>query len=110
MKVICISGSVGTGKTTLAKRLAKKLSYKYIDINKIIKEQNLREKYDRKRKCYVIDTKKLNKALISHIKLLNKPLPRVASEPLLAKKICGSVHYHKMRAKNTGKKAKKEGI
>jgi len=71
MKVICISGSVGTGKTTLAKRLAKKLSYKYIDINKIIKEQNLREKYDRKRKCYVIDVKKLNKAIISLIKSLS---------------------------------------
>ncbi len=70
MKVLAISGSVGTGKTNLAKKLAKKLGYKYVDVSKIIKEQKLAESYDKKRKCWVVDTKKLNKALISFVKSL----------------------------------------
>ena len=41
MKVIIISGTPGTGKTTLAKKLAKKLDFEYIDINKIIKKYGL---------------------------------------------------------------------
>ncbi|MBU2639999.1 MAG: adenylate kinase family protein [Nanoarchaeota archaeon] len=74
MKVICVSGSVGVGKTTYAKRLAKKLRYEYIDLNKVINENRLKEKYDRKRKCYEIDVKKLNKVLIKLIKESEKSL------------------------------------
>jgi len=76
MKTIIISGSVGTGKTTIAKKLAKKLKYRYVDVNKIIKEKKLREKYDKKRRCYVIDTEKLNKSLISLIKSSDTSLAR----------------------------------
>lgn len=72
MKIIAISGSVGTGKTTLAKLLAKKLDYTYLDVAKLIKEKNLQEFYDKKRKCYVVDTKKLNKTLIRIINQAKK--------------------------------------
>ena len=68
MKAICITGSVGTGKTTLAKKLAKALKYKYVDVNSIIKKHKLHDSYDRKNKCFVVDTKKLNKFLIKLIK------------------------------------------
>ena len=69
MKTIIVTGSVGTGKTTLSKKLSKILKYKYLDVNKIIKEnKELREEYDRKNKCYIINTKKLNKLLIEIIK------------------------------------------
>jgi len=82
MKVICISGSVGTGKTTLAKRLAKKLNYRYVDVNKIIKEQNLRERYDRKRRCYVVDVKKLNKSLI---RIINNHKKSIKNKSIIKK-------------------------
>ena len=52
MKLI-ISGTPGTGKTTIAKKLAKKLNLRYIDVNKIIKLHNLAESYDKKRKTRV---------------------------------------------------------
>ena len=68
MKTICISGTPGTGKTTLAKKISQKINFKFIDVNKIIKQNKLSEKYDKKRKCHVIDTKKLNKILIKIIK------------------------------------------
>ncbi|TKJ17359.1 kinase [Candidatus Woesearchaeota archaeon B3_Woes] len=64
MTVICISGTPCTGKTTLAKKLSKQFIYEYIDVNKLIKDNKLDEKYDRKKRCYVVDVKKLNKLLI----------------------------------------------
>lgn len=67
-KVFIVTGSVGTGKTTLAKKLARKKKAKYVDVNKIIDEYKLGEGYDKKRKCKIVDVKKLNKALIKIIK------------------------------------------
>ena len=66
--IICISGTPGTGKTTLAKSISKKIKCAYLDVNKIIQENNLEEGYDQKRKCKIIDTKKLSKILIKLIK------------------------------------------
>lgn len=68
VKIIIVTGSVCTGKTTIAKRLAKKSKAKYIDVNKLIKDYKLSEGYDRKRKCKIVDVKKLNKVLIKLIK------------------------------------------
>ena len=61
--IIIISGSVGTGKTTLAKRLAKSLNYKYLDVKKLILDKNIAGEYDKKRNCIIVDIKKLNAAL-----------------------------------------------
>ena len=68
VKVIIVTGSVGTGKTFVSKKLAKKNKAKYVDVNKIIKNYKLSEGYDKKRKCKVVDVKKLNKVLIKMIK------------------------------------------
>ena len=74
MKTIIVSGTPGTGKTELAKELAKKLKYKYIDINKLIKENNLSDGYDRKKECEIVDTEKLSKFLVGFIKKSKKNL------------------------------------
>jgi adenylate kinase len=68
MKTIIVTGSVGSGKTTLSKKLAKKLYLKYIDVNKLITENKLDSGYDKKRKCKIIDIKKLNNFIINLIK------------------------------------------
>jgi len=67
MKLIIVTGSVGTGKTTLSKKLAEKLNFIYVDANKIIKKYNLSENYDKKRKTKIVDIERLNKALIKEI-------------------------------------------
>ena len=67
MKVMIVTGTPGTGKTTIAKRMAKKYKAEYIDVNVVIKEHKLRESYDKKRKSYVVDIKKLNKVLVKLI-------------------------------------------
>lgn len=68
VKVVIVTGSVGTGKTTVAKRLAKKNKAKYLDVNKVIEDYKLCEGYDEKRKCKIIDVRKLSKVLIKIIK------------------------------------------
>lgn len=69
--IIIVSGSVGTGKTKIAKIIAKKYNLKYIDVTKLIRENKLYEDYDKKFKTYIIDIKKLNKFLIKLIKKEN---------------------------------------
>ena len=67
MRVI-VTGSVGTGKTTVAKALAKKFKLKYMDVNKIIKENKLVEGYDKELDTKLVDVNKLVKVLIKIIK------------------------------------------
>jgi len=71
-QVIIITGSIATGKTTLAKKLCKKKNYHYLDVNKVIQQYKLAEGYDEKRKAVIVDTKKLNKKLINIIKTHQK--------------------------------------
>ena len=68
MKTIVITGTPGTGKTTLSKKLAKRLNFYYVDINKIISRYSLSESYDKKRKTKIVDINKLNRILIEEIK------------------------------------------
>ena len=74
MKIIIITGTPGTGKTVLAKKLANLLNFTYIDVNLIIKTNKLSLNYDKKRSTYIINTNKLNRILISLIKNSNKSL------------------------------------
>ncbi|MFH1455669.1 MAG: adenylate kinase family protein [archaeon] len=64
MIVIVCTGTPGTGKTALAKKLANDLKYDYVDVNKVIDDNKLIEEYDEKRNTYVVDEEKLSKILI----------------------------------------------
>lgn len=66
--IIIVSGTPGTGKTTLSKKIAKKNNFEYLDVNKIIEENNLSEGYDKEKDCKIIDIDKLNDILIRIIK------------------------------------------
>ena len=70
MKVIVVTGTPGTGKTTLSKSLAQRLNFLYLDANKFILKNKLSQGYDKKRKTKIVDVGKLNKALINEISLL----------------------------------------
>lgn len=69
-EVIIVTGSVGSGKTTISKALAKKLKFTYLDVNTLIsKNPSVVSGYDKKRETKEIDTDKLNAVLL---KIINK--------------------------------------
>jgi adenylate kinase len=68
MTVIIVTGTPGTGKTELAKAVAKKLGYKYVDVNSVIDDLGLIESFDKERDTNVVDEKKLSKELVKMIK------------------------------------------
>jgi len=68
METIIVTGTPCTGKTTLAKEIAKRFKFKYVDANKIVKDNNLSEGYDKERDCEIVDVKNLNKVLKAIIK------------------------------------------
>ncbi len=72
MRVIIVTGTPGSGKTTLARKLANKLDIQYLDVNHLISQKKLEQGYDKKRKAKIIDTKKLSKALLQEIKQTKK--------------------------------------
>lgn len=67
MKTIIITGTPGTGKTTMAKSLAKRLNFLYLDVSRLILKHKLSEGYDKKRRTKIVDIKKLNKCLVHEI-------------------------------------------
>jgi adenylate kinase len=72
MKIIIISGTPGTGKTSISKLISKKLDAKLISLNKLIISKNFVERYDEERETYVADFIKLNKYLKKLIKNTKK--------------------------------------
>ncbi|MBT4824908.1 AAA family ATPase [Candidatus Woesearchaeota archaeon] len=70
-KIVVVTGTPGTGKTTLAKKLSKFLNYELITYKNIISKKKLFESYDEERKCKIVDVKKLNKHVLELIKKAN---------------------------------------
>jgi len=71
-KIIIITGTPGAGKTILAKKLANAYSCWYLDVNEFIKKTGLRERYDKKKRCHIVDEKKLAEKIEGIIKFFRK--------------------------------------
>jgi len=66
MITILISGTPGTGKTSVSEAIAKKINAKIIHLSMVARNERLVSDYDRERDTWVIKEKKLrNKALKS---------------------------------------------
>ncbi len=58
-RVILITGTPWTGKTTIAKQLATKLNAEYINLTEYAKTHNLTLGEDKERKTTIIDEEKM---------------------------------------------------
>lgn len=63
-KIIIVTGTPSTGKTTIAKKLSLLLKMKYIDVNSLIKRKKLYSGYDKARDTKIV----LIQPLISELK------------------------------------------
>lgn len=73
MKIIAVTGSVCSGKTTIAKKLAYDLGFEYIDVNKIIDAHpEVISSFNKELDSKEIDTDKLSGVLTEYIKQLKK--------------------------------------
>jgi len=59
---LAVSGTPGTGKSSAAKILARKLGYGFTEANDIAERAGAVKSYDRKRKSWIVDVKKLGSA------------------------------------------------
>ncbi len=65
--IICISGTPGTGKTFIAKKLSKKLRCNVLEISKFVKSNKI-GRYNKRLRTIDVDINKLNKKIINIIK------------------------------------------
>ena len=61
--IILISGTPGTGKSTISTYLSKILSAKYIDVGKFAVMEKLYSSYDEDRQSFIVDIERLQKRL-----------------------------------------------
>ncbi|CAH8579780.1 unnamed protein product [Schistosoma haematobium] len=52
---ILITGTPGTGKTTISKEVSRRSSLNYISINDVAKEEELYDGYDEANQCHILD-------------------------------------------------------
>ena len=72
MQILVVSGTPGTGKTTVSNIVSNYIEAKVISLNELAISENLIEKYDTKRETSVIDSKKTVDYLISLIEEYKK--------------------------------------
>ena len=59
MPIYLVTGTPGTGKTTLAKRLASHLKATYVDVHAEMVKARLHDGYDRSRRCYLLSPQRM---------------------------------------------------
>ncbi|MBY9010894.1 MAG: AAA family ATPase [Candidatus Lokiarchaeota archaeon] len=75
MQILIVSGTPGTGKTTISNNLTNFIEAKVISLNELAISENLIEKFDTKRETSIIDTNKLIRFLIELIEDYEKKDP-----------------------------------
>ena len=63
-RILVVTGTPGTGKSVLARLVAAKQKAELVNLGELIKENKLYREYDRTRRSYIIDEKRLRKSLL----------------------------------------------
>lgn len=65
--IVGITGTPGTGKTSLAKTLSQKTDYEHINITEIVRKEKLIESMDKKRDTAIADPQRVQNYLMTHL-------------------------------------------
>lgn len=84
MKIIAITGTPGTGKTTIAGKLAQELNSEVIDLSGIVNENKLYAGIDKERDTKIVDLVKLKKFINNLIVTEFKSSENIIVEGLLS--------------------------
>jgi len=100
---ILISGTPGTGKTTLGKRLAQRINYQFIDIGEVAKREHIYLRDDPVRDTKIIDERKLAKRIEKEIIAMDEKVvasshyAEIVSPKLVEKVIVLRTHPDELR-------------
>ena len=72
MKIIIISGTPGTGKTSVSRKISEMVDANTISLNELAISENFTLEYDKKRDTYIVDFEKLKPYIANHIDVLKK--------------------------------------
>ncbi len=72
MKVILITGTPCTGKTSYAKKFCKAKKYYYFDLHSFIKSHKLHSGFDKKYGSFIVNIEDFVNSIERHIKNMNK--------------------------------------
>jgi len=72
--IVAVTGTPGTGKTEVAKALAKRMGWWYVSLNELAEEEGLYKGYDNERMCKIVDLERIKEEVhilgISHKNLV----------------------------------------
>ncbi len=72
MKIIIISGTPGTGKTSVSRKISEMVDANTISLNELAISENFTLEYDKKRDTYIVDFEKLIPYIAKYIDVLKK--------------------------------------
>ena len=72
MKIIIISGTPGTGKTSVSRKISEMVDANIISLNELAISENFTLEYDKERDTYIVDFEKLIPYVANYIDVLKK--------------------------------------
>ena len=72
MKIIIISGTPGTGKTSVSRKISEMVDANTISLNELAISENFTLEYDKERDTYIVDFEKLKPYIAKYIDVLKK--------------------------------------
>lgn len=72
MKIIILSGTPGTGKTSVSRKISEIVDANSISLNELAISENFTLEYDKERDTYIVDFEKLKPYIANYIDVLKK--------------------------------------